>query len=203
MALGDSYAAPEDLEGRLGKSDDGSFERLLFAASRQVEAFTGRQFNRADEEYPSARRFRALDSERVAVDDFHVLDELEVEVDGVPWDVDLYVDARPWNGAIAGVGWPYSDLFAVNRSWPWSRRANISVAAHWGWASVPAGIVEATLDVAEVLSLGRTGLSGAIRSETVGGYAVSYATPGSGYPENVPRELIKAVPYRRTRFGVA
>lgn len=204
MALGDAYATIAQMEARLELDDDGSFERLLDAASRSVEAFTRRQFNKTDA--ASARRFRALDRERVAVDDFHTLDDLAVEVNGTAWDVDTYIDPRPWDGVVGGqIDWPYSDLFAINRSFPWSRRARVTVTAQWGWASVPAGIVEATLDVAEVMSLSMTNAqSGTIRGETIGGYSINYALPQNlvGH-EGVPAELVKALPFRRTRFGVA
>ena len=205
--LGDPYATVEQLEARLGTTDPGTYARLLDAASRAVESFTRRQFNRADEYEVLPRRFRALDRIRVAVDDFHTLEDLAVEVDGVSWDVATYIDARPWDGLLHGqVGWPYSDLFAINRTFPWSRRALITVTAYWGWAEVPAAIVEATLDVAEVMSLSLTsGQAGAIRSESIGGYSISYASPTgvSAGVANVPPELVKAIPFRRKIFGVA
>lgn len=204
MALGDPYATVEQLEERLGEVDGGTFERLLDAASRRVESFTRRQFNQTDE--ASERRFRALDCERVAVDDFHTLDDLTVEVNGVEWDVDLYIDPRPWDGVVDGqIAWPYADLFAIGRSWPWSRRALITVGAQWGWETVPSGIVEATLDVAEVMAESRAAQSGVVRSESIGGYSISYGLPErfGGSARDVPPELIKALPFRRKRFGVA
>jgi len=204
MALGDPYAAPGDLAIRLGGDVGESYERILDAASRAVETFTRRQFNRDDDEYAIPRRFRALDRDRVAVDDFYTLEDLAVEVNGTFWDLSS-IDARPWDGIRYGqINWPYADLFAINRSFPWSRRAQITVWAHWGWAAVPAGIVEATLDVAEVMSLALTAGRGAIRSETIGGYSVSFATPSmSAGAETVPPEYIKALPFRRKVFGVA
>jgi hypothetical protein len=204
MPLGDPYAMIEDLESRLGQTDDGTFERLLDAASRAVEAFTHRQFNMTDQASP--RRYRALDRERVAVDDFHTLEDLEVEVDGVAWDVNTYIDARPWDGLMAGqLGWPYSDLFAINRSWPWARRARITVTAQWGWLAVPAAIVEATLDVAEEMWLARAQtVSSSIRSRTFDNYSESFGDPTSGrLRDNVPPEFVRALPYRRKVFGVA
>ena len=206
MAIGDPYASVAQLEYRLGTSDDGdgTYPDLLDAASRAVESFTRRQFNRVD--VASARRFRALDPHRVAVDDFHTLDGLTVVVSGTAWDTATYIDPRPWDGVVNGMtGWPYFDLFAINRTFPWSRRPLVTVTAQWGWAEVPSGIVEATLDVAEILSLRMTsGEAGAIRSETIGGYSISYASPDrTAGNEDVPPEMVKAVPYRRTRFGVA
>jgi len=207
MALGDPYATPEDLAARLGTEvpDDGHYTRLVDAASRAVEYFTRRQFNRDDDEYATPRRFRALDRERVAVDDFHTVEDLAVDVNGTLWDPSS-IDARPWDGIRYGqINWPFSDLFAVNRSFPWSRRALVTVWAHWGWAEVPAGIVEATLDVAEMMSMALTSGKGAIKSESIGGYAVSFATPSmsTNGAEAVPPEYIKALPFRRTVFGVA
>jgi hypothetical protein len=199
MALLDPYATPAQLEARLNTTDDGNYARLLDAASRAVESFTRRQFNRADEYEVLPRRFRALDCERCPVDDFWTLDGLIVEVNGTVW-AETYLDARPWNGPLDG--WPYFDLFAVSRSWPWSRRAPITVTAQWGWEHVPSAIVEATLDVAELMSLAMTSGQGAVRSETIGGYSVSFATPSMS-AENVPPEFVKALPYRRVRFGVA
>lgn len=204
MALGDPYATPGQLEARLGVDDPGTYERLLDAASRTVESFTRRQFNRADEASP--RRYRALDRERVAVDDFHTLTDLAVVVNGMAWDVATNIDARPWDGVVGGmIDWPFSDLFAIRRTFPWSRIAQVTVTAKWGWADVPAGIVEATLDVAEVMSLTMTNAqSGTIRSEAIGGYSISYALPQNLINNgDVPPELVKAVPFRRKRFGVA
>jgi hypothetical protein len=200
MALGAPYATPGQLEERTGKSDDRAVE-LLDAASRAVESFTRRQFNRAEE--ATARRFRATDRERVVVDDFHSVDGLEVVVNGVTWAAD-YIDAHPAGTVNGQVGWPFSEIFAVGRSFPWSRRATITVTAKWGWVEVPAAIVQATLDVAEVMSLSMTtGQSGTIRSETMGGYTISYATPTNVTGRaDVPQEMAKAVPYRRKSFGV-
>jgi hypothetical protein len=103
------------------------------------------------------------------------------------------------------IDWPFSDLFAVRRHFPWSRRALITVTAQWGWAFVPAGIIEATLDVAEVMLLSLTrGQAGAVGSETIGGYSVSYIAPDRKMGgDDVPPELVKAIPFRRVRFGVA
>jgi hypothetical protein len=205
MALGDAYAVAADLEGRLNESDDGSFGALLDAASRHVEAYTRRQFNK--EESSSARRYRALDCERLAVDDFYTTMDLAVEVAGTVWDSSDY-DPRPWDGVVYGrIEWPFSDLFAVGRSWPTHnfRRATIEVTARWGWESVPEAIKQATLDVAEIMSVG-AGVSGAgsfVVSERIGDVSTSFGTPRADLAHrDVPRALAKAAPYRRKVFGV-
>lgn len=205
MALGDAYAAAADLEARLNTSDDGTYGDLLTAASKHVEWYTGRQFNK--EESPSTRRYRALDRERVATDDFYTTLDLAVEIEGTVWS-SIYYDPRPWDGVVGGmIEWPYSDLFAVNRSWPTHnfRRATIEVTARWGWDAVPEGIVQSTLDVAEIMSLG-AGVAGGgsfITSEKIGDVSVGFGVPRFDVAsKDVPRALAKAEPYRRKRFGV-
>lgn len=202
--LGDAYASVLELEGRLGRSDDGTFGFLLDAASRAVETFCRRQFNRDTSETPAAteRRFRAIDPERVPVDDFHTTTDLAIEVNGTAWAV-TDVDPRPWDGVYKGMtGWPFFDLIAIGRTFPFHRRAKVAVTAHWGWAAVPEGIRQATLDVAEMMSYGGGSSSGVVRSKAIDGYSVSYSVPemGSGA---TPSEMAKAEPYRRVRFGIA
>jgi hypothetical protein len=201
-ALGDSYASPGDLELRLNQTDNGTFGTLLDAASRAVESFTHRQFNMT--EYATARRFRAADWERLPVDDFHTTDDLVIEVKGVALTADQY-DLRPWDGVVDGqTGWPYFDVFRVGGYWPSDRRARVEVTAQWGWEAVPQAIREATLDVAVVMFYGVGGGSGPVRSEAIDGYSVSYQTlQMSTAGASVPPEMVKAAPYRRTRFGVA
>ena len=201
MALGDSYVSVLDLETRLGKPDDGTFADLLDAASRTVEDFCRRQFNKATA--ASARRYRAVDPTRLPVDDFYVLTDLAVEVDGTAWVVATDVELRPPDGIRRGQqGWPYSDLLAIIRPWPSGRRALVEITARWGWNTVPEGVKQATLDVAAVMSYGGGGSSGVVSSESIDGYSVSYSSPALGAEEAVPAELVKAKPYRRPRFGV-
>jgi hypothetical protein len=205
MAQGDPYATPAELEVRLGRSDDGTFTSLLRAASRAVEDFTGRQFNRDTSGTPvaTARRFRAVDPQRLPVDDFHTTTDLAVTVDGTAWAV-TDVDPRPWNGVHRGMtGWPYFDLVTVAKSWPPTRRATVTVTAHWGWAAVPEGIRLAALDVAEIMAQRGGETSGVVRSEAMDGYAVTYAFPQLTSGSSVPSGLVKAAPYRLRRFGVA
>jgi hypothetical protein len=63
-------------------------------------------------------------------------------------------------------------------------------------------IVEETLVVAESMYTAWHGSQSArtIRSDTIGGFSVSFAVPSS---EDIPLELIRAAPFRRKVFGVA
>ena len=206
MALGDAYASVPELEARLGLADDGTFTALLDAASRAVEAFCRRQFNDAGS--ATARTYRALDPWRLAVDDFSTTTGLAVSIDGTAWAATDY-EPRPVNGVMEGrVGWPFFDLFAVGRTWPYNRRATVSVTAQWGWAAVPEAIKQTTLNVAAALPRVGSGSGsggGQVRSESIDGYSVSYATDdgSSGTAVVALSTFSLAEPYRRKRFGVA
>lgn len=201
MAIGDPYANALDLEHRVGSQNSMMFDAVLDAASRAVESFTGRQFNKT--ETASPRRFGAVTSSRLVVDDFHTTDDLVVEVGGDVWPLDR-VDLHPWDGVVNGVpGWPYYELHTLGRSWPRRRRTSIVITAQWGWADVPEAIRQATLDVAAVMSFGVGTGAGPVRSEAIDGYSVSYKTPELDGGDHVPPELAKAAPYRRRRFGIA
>jgi hypothetical protein len=200
VAYGDPYATVQDLEARLSTLDDGRFLQLLNAASRAIEDFCGRQFNKDTAQTPvaTARKFLAVDPQRLPVDDFRTTTDLVISVNGTTW-ANTDVDPRPFNGLYDGMTvWPYFDLISHTKSWPSSRYPKVTITAHWGWAAVPEPIKQATIDVAEVIS---SGSGGVIRQETMGTYSVSYAAPTSG--TQVPPELTKAAPYRRKRFGVA
>ena len=195
MAIGDPYVSAGDLALRVGADNPMSYPGIVDAASRAVESFCGRQFNKAAPASPTARRFRPLDPYRLPVDDFYTITGLVVDVAGTVWDAATY-DPQPWGGNVNGQGgWPFFNLFAVNRTWPLT--ATITVTAEWGWAAVPSAIKEATLDVAAAMVAG--GVSYPVRSESIDGYSTSYAVNGS----DVPPEMTRAIPYKRKRFGVA
>lgn len=206
MALGAAYATVSELEARLGTSDDGTYAALLDAASRAVEQFTRRQFN--DAESATERLYRAVDPWRLPVDDFSTTTGLVVSTDGTAWDADDY-ETRPINGVVNGqTGWAFTDLLAVNRTFPFrGRRSTISVTAQWGWAAVPEAIKQTTLNVAAALVNAGSGSGGGgqVRSESIDGYSVSYATDdGQSATAVVALSTFSlADPYRRKKFGVA
>lgn len=211
MAIGDPYALPADLQARLNKADDGTYTSLLDAASKAVERFCQRQFN--TDGATSAREYEPYDAEMLAVDDFHTSTGLVIDIDGETVDL-TDVILEPRNGIVDGqTGWPFFQIIARTALWPVTSRFRpwplnppvITVTADWGWAAVPAAIKEATLDVAEVMSLG-SGVGsgrGLLKSETLSDHAVSWDNPQRGLDGDVPSAFAKAAPYRRRRYGVA
>lgn len=159
MALGDSYATLVELKARLEITDNADDTRLtdaLSAASRGIEKFCGRQFNKATTAttrvyYPRAGCW-------VDVDDIHTTTDLVVKTDEgddgtyeTTWSTTDY-QLEPLNGIVDGeTGWPYSIIRAVaSRYFPaTSQRAPVQVTAQWGWNAVPASVKEATLVLAE------------------------------------------------------
>jgi hypothetical protein len=208
VAIGDPYVTGEDLAARLNKPNDGFFDDIVSAASRAVELFTGRQFNR--DETASARRFRSVDWCRLTVDDFWTTTDLAISVDGTAWLV-TDVDPRPWDGVHNGQpGWPFFDLFTVDRSWPYAtrgRRSLVTVTAKWGWEAVPEPIKQATLDVAQDVY---GGISVDVTTEQIGGVAVtarSLRTESmnlTGLVSGNPAAFLRAIPYvRDSPMGIA
>ncbi len=166
MALGDSYALLADLKTRLDiadTTDDARLTEALSAASREIETWCDRQFNKAT--VASARVFRPLTAYTVLVDDFHTTDDLAVASDaaddgtyGTAWTAADY-ELEPLNGMVSGQsGWPYYRVRAVGSyTFPTCNRraASVRVTAQWGWAAVPAAVKEACLVIAsELFKLG-------------------------------------------------
>lgn len=156
MALGDPYADLDDLKASLSLTDsrnDGELSRALDAASRHIENWCHRQFNRSDIALPQL--YRPSRAGRLAVSDIWTIEELAVEVDtagdggfATTWTSDDYV-LEPMNGIVDGVsGWPYSEIYATTYNFPCSRQARVRVTAKYGWEEVPAPIKSATLALA-------------------------------------------------------
>lgn len=158
MALGDSYATLTEIKTRLDIADTTDDDRLtasLASASREIEAWCGRQFN--DAGTASARKYRPTGCHLVTVDDFHTTAGLVVETDtdddgtfDTTWTSGDY-ELEPFNGVVSGMsGWPYNQVRAVESlTFPTGRRrATVQVTAQWGWAAVPAPVKEACLMIA-------------------------------------------------------
>lgn len=158
MAIGDPYATLPELKTRLGitdEMDDVALTAALATASRNVEKYTGRQFNLAEE--ATARHFHRAAAHRVEVDDIATTDGLVVAVDTTgdgSYAATVAASAylpEPVDGVVDGeAGWPFSELTLLSGAWPASstRRPPIRVTAQWGWPAVPPGVKEATIVIA-------------------------------------------------------
>ncbi|MGN9802062.1 head-tail connector protein [Micromonospora sp. L32] len=156
MAIGDPYATVAELKARMDVEDaidDARLSEALEAASREIETWCDRQFNKAT--VASTRVFRPQTRTIALVDDFHTLTDLAVGVDSsgggtyAAWGVGAY-QLEPLNGVVSGrPGWPYCRIRAVGSyGFPCGPLASVQVTAQWGWAEVPANVREACLIIA-------------------------------------------------------
>ena len=156
--LGDPYGSLVLLKKRLGINDgddDSALDSALNAASRGIDGYCRRQFNKADS--PTARRFHPTNRALAIVDDFLTKVGLVVKVDadddGI-YETTLAVtdyEVEPLNGIVDGEsGWPFWKVRLVTgTSFPKQVRPAVEVTAQWGWNAVPAPVNEAALIVAE------------------------------------------------------
>lgn len=164
MALNDTYVTTSQLKTRLGlttTADDHRLDGAVATASRDVEQFCNRQFNKVDT--ASERMYYPLSPNYVEVDDFYKLDDLAVTVvellpNGVTVEtplVDGEFQAEPlersrYGFALPAPYWSLRNLNQASLSWPVPEaKGYLKVTAHWGWEAVPDPVKEATLILAE------------------------------------------------------
>lgn len=152
---GDAYVTLAELKAYLGITNSGNDTQLddaRAAASRAIEQFCQRQFNKATT--ATARVFYPETCHLAIVDDFWTTTGLVVATD--TGDDGTYETAlaaagyqlEPLNGVVDGeAGWPYyrirtrttgSSYFPLTGS-----GAPLQVTAQWGWAAVPSGVKQA------------------------------------------------------------
>lgn len=168
MALGDPYVTIAQLKYRAGVPvsstvDDDAMTNAALAASRAVERVTRRQFNRSD--VAVARSFvPPAFKDGAWVADFWTDEGLIVATDddgtgayGTTWSASDF-QLEPLDGIVDETpDWPYWVIrprTGSARFWPHNCHqtdARLRITAKWGWAEVPADVVEATLIVAAEL----------------------------------------------------
>ena len=159
MALGDPYATLAELKLRLTITDtvdDARLTEAMGTASRGIEGYCGRQFNK--QTGATARVFYPKTSHRAVVHDFWTTASLVIATDTgddgtyeTTWAAGDY-QLEPLDGVVDGEpGWPQWEIHAVGgRTFPTrSRRPPIQVSAQWGWNAVPAPVHEAALVAGE------------------------------------------------------
>jgi hypothetical protein len=158
MALGDPYATATELKARLEitvTTYNNEIDDALAAASRDVEKYCRRQFNKTTT--ATARVFHPTSCVRADVDDFHTTTDLAIATDSgddgtyeTTWVAADY-QLEPLNGIVDGEsGWPYRGIVAAgSRTFTAAgRRPPLQVTAQWGWTAVPAPVKAATLILA-------------------------------------------------------
>lgn len=159
----DTTALNTYIGATMGATNMGNAPLALTAASRAVEAYTGREYT--TESTATGRQFEVMSDKVAFVDDFYTTTGLIVALDEdddgtaettlTTADYQLY----PLNGRITGIGaCSYTQIRLVNRwFYGWGRgdwrdwrptRPTLHVTAKWGWASVPDVIERATLMLA-------------------------------------------------------
>lgn len=148
MAWTDPYYDVTEFKARLGitgSGQDAVLQQAIDAASRQVESWAGRVFNKT--ETAVARYFTAKYGDLLELPDFISVSEIAVDGGARTWttvwaatDYDLY----PFDADDDGK--PYTEIRTAPTgtllfgSYP----RGVRVTAIWGWPEVPAVIREAT-----------------------------------------------------------
>lgn len=158
MGLDAAYATVTDLKGYADNftdtTDDAELGDILLQASRAVDQYCGRQFNKATS--ATARVYYPASYCHVEPDEFWTTTGLIVATSqgddgtyGTTLDTTQY-QLLPLNGVVDGEsGWPYSRIQAQNTWFPVNTvRPSVQVTAQWGWAAVPTGIKIATIYLA-------------------------------------------------------
>lgn len=128
---------------------DRALARALAAASRSIEATTGRRFWLDAEPSarvinPRGRVFRDDDGEHLLIDDLGAVQGLVVEVGrGAAWtDITSSVEAEPTD-ALATLR-PVTSLLRIGSGWPSGAGQRVRVTERWGWPQTPDPVVQAT-----------------------------------------------------------
>jgi hypothetical protein len=155
VAVTNGYCTVDQVRAEL--SDDGQrlsldlLEKAVNAASRAVDAWTGRRF--WQDAAPVARLYRPDDPYRVEVGDIATTTGLAVETDTAAdgtwatlWTLDADFEMGPDNADADGGAFAWSELVAVGGlRFPRSRRRALRVTARWGWSAVPDQVMTATI----------------------------------------------------------
>lgn len=166
------------------------------AASRAIDAYTGRRFWL--DEVASARTFNARDNvvvdgdgARLLVDDIGDLTGLLVETgSGASWsDVTAGVEVWPLNAAADGLA---VEGLLYGSGWPVGSGSRVRITARWGWPVVPDEVRQACLILAARLYARRNTPEGVLGQAEWGVVRVGRADP------DVVELLL---PYRRVVVG--
>lgn len=163
MAIDNGYCTLAELKSWLNEigdtNDDAELELAVEAASRKIDAATGRRFWKDSSD--DTRVFTAESGSYLRVPDIVSITSLKTDDNNdrtyeITWATDDY-DTEPADGIIGGVdGWPILELVARTdsssgqRTFPTHARG-VQIVGKFGWNAVPDPIKEATLILASRL----------------------------------------------------
>jgi hypothetical protein len=161
LPIGDAYATKAELKGYAehftDTVDDTQLDEVLLQASRAIEHYCQRQFNKATS--ATAKVFYPDQYYVATVDDFWTTASLAIATDQgndgtyeVTWAATDY-QLEPLNQVVDGeTGWAYYRIRAVgNQRFPCvylDQRAPLQVTAQWGWNAVPTNVKVACIYLA-------------------------------------------------------
>jgi hypothetical protein len=131
---------------------DGQFDDAINTASREIDTYCARQFNRA--EVATAREYEPDSSYWCYVDDFWTTDDLVIKLDtsgNGTFSTTLtssQYELSPANGVVDGMtGWPFYKIRLLSGLYfpcLYNGRSRVlQVTAKWGWADIPAPVKSA------------------------------------------------------------
>jgi hypothetical protein len=160
--LTNAYATADEYRAALQIRDVTDDDRLIIAlnaASRQVDAYTGRRF--WQDGSVATRQYRAMDHELVVVDDISTVTGLVVKIDdgldgtfATTLTITTHFVLEPFNAADDTPVRPYEEITLVDSGagvFPCGARPGVQVTASFGWPAVPDDVKLATIIQAQML----------------------------------------------------
>jgi hypothetical protein len=198
-------ATVADLEAAGVTGTDAALELALRRASARVRRYTGQDisFVAGDTiEVPGGGRVLPVPQRPLVVDEANPLTVVEIAEFG---GIDLTaVEGRdfsrigneltrgyPWQSPTRLMGWPWSQPHGV-----WAPKVRLTYSH--GYAEIPDDILDVVLD----LAASNLANPHRLRSETVGGESVTYATETIGNAKLTKQHREDLRPYRRAAFTV-
>ena len=160
--VSNEYVAVEEVKDSLNLAGqmfaDLDIQRAISAASRGIDAATGRRF------YPDTadqtRKYVPMNPSYISIDDLSAFTSL-TDSGGASWTLNTDFYLEPVNAIAEGQA--YTGIRSINRPFLWDASsadvgvpgpdARVSVTGKFGWASPPAEIVQATQILATRLML--------------------------------------------------
>ena len=185
--VSNEYVAVEEVKESLSLAGqafaDLDIQRAIAAASRSIDAATGRRF------YPdpsdTTRKYVPMNPSYVAIDDLGSFTSM-TDSGGASWTLNTDFQLEPLNAVAEGEA--YTGIRAINRPFLWDASsmdvgvpgpdARISVTGKFGWAAPPPEIVQATQILATRLMLrSRQAALGVLSFGVDGGMMIARSDP--------------------------